>query len=155
MGESARICRRCRALPSARRDRNVLVYEVTGSDAERDKPAQVLQEFYVTVTRNACVAMSPMFAQEGLDQLNNYRCAAIDTALVKLGIAFSARYRLSYWDGAMMAAAETLGARVIYTVGCGVGEIVEHVAHALDNGLVPAHACPSGALIRDESAKPY
>jgi len=65
--------------------------------------------------------MSPVF--EWLDQLDSYRCAAIDVALLKLGIAFSARYRLSYWDGAMMAAAETLGARVIYTEDLGHGQV--------------------------------
>jgi hypothetical protein len=36
----------------------------------------------------------------------------------------------------------------LFSLGRGVGhpEIVEHVAHAIDNGFVRAHACPPRAL---------
>ena len=39
----------------------------------------------------------------------------IDAGLVKRGAAISARYQISYWDGAILAAAEALGAPVLYS----------------------------------------
>ena len=35
--------------------------------------------------------------------------------LIKVAIEISWRYRISYWDGAILAAAERLGAEVLYT----------------------------------------
>ncbi len=39
----------------------------------------------------------------------------IDSALVKTAAAVSARYSISYWDGAIVAAAEALGTPILYT----------------------------------------
>jgi predicted nucleic acid-binding protein len=111
-------------------DTNVLVYAATGTKAERAKrekaqaiiasanfgiSTQVLQEFYVVATRKARIKMPPNIALEWMDQLDGRPCVVIDPDLVKLAAAISIRYQISYWDGAILAAAEALGAEVVYS----------------------------------------
>jgi predicted nucleic acid-binding protein len=111
-------------------DTNVLVYAATGTQAERAKrekaqaliasvnfgiSTQVLQEFYVTATRKARIKMPPHIALEWMEQLDGRPCVIVDLDLVKLAAAISIRYQISYWDGAILAAAEALGAEVVYS----------------------------------------
>jgi predicted nucleic acid-binding protein len=111
-------------------DTNVLVYAATGTKAERAKrdkaqaiiestnfgiSTQVLQEFYVVATRKAHIKMPPNIALEWMEQLDGRPCVVIDPDLVKLAAAISIRYQISYWDGAILAAAEALGAEVVYS----------------------------------------
>jgi len=111
-------------------DTNVLVYAATGTPTERVKrdkaqsliasvnfgiSTQVLQEFYVVATRKARIKMPPEIALEWMEQLDGRPCVVIDPDLVKLAAAISIRYQISYWDGAILAAAEALGADVVYS----------------------------------------
>jgi predicted nucleic acid-binding protein len=111
-------------------DTNILVYAATGRGAEESKrsraldlineqdfglSAQVLQEFYVTVVRKARIPLAPSDALEWIEQLEAFPCLAIDSAIVKIAAEMSVRHRLSYWDGAIIAAAELLGARILYS----------------------------------------
>ena len=50
-------------------------------------------------------------------------CVPVDATLVKNGIVMSERYRISYWDGAILAAAEALGARTVYTEDLSDGQL--------------------------------
>ena len=111
-------------------DTNVLVYAAAGRGAAEAKrkralelienedfglSAQVLQEFYVTVTRKINPALSAERALEWMEQLEAFPCLAIDNALVKIAAEISERYQISYWDGAILAAAEALGAETLYS----------------------------------------
>jgi predicted nucleic acid-binding protein len=111
-------------------DTNVLVYAATGRGAEAEKrqralelidsadfgiSAQVLQEFYVTVVRKAAVPLAPAEALAWIEQLEAFPCVAIDSGLVKIAAEVSERHSISYWDGAILAAAEALGASVLYS----------------------------------------
>jgi predicted nucleic acid-binding protein len=111
-------------------DTNVLLYAATGTETERVKrekaqaliasanfgiSTQVLQEFYVNATRKAHIRMPPQIALEWIEQLDGRPCISVDPDLVKLAAAISIRYQLSYWDGAILAAAEALGAEVLYS----------------------------------------
>jgi hypothetical protein len=58
--------------------------------------AQVLQEFYVTVTRKIKVPMTAAAATEWIEQFEGFPCLAIDAALVKLAIEASERWRLFF-----------------------------------------------------------
>jgi predicted nucleic acid-binding protein len=91
--------------------------------------AQVLQEFYVVATRKAEVPLRPAAALDWIEQLEEFPCADVSPALVKLGAVMAERYRISYWDGAILAAAESLGAPVVYT---------EDLNHGQDYGAVRA-----------------
>jgi predicted nucleic acid-binding protein len=111
-------------------DTNVLVYAAAGRGAEEPKrkralelvehedfglSAQVLQEFYVTVVRKIAKPLSPERALEWIEQLEAFPCLPIDTALVKIAAEVSEVHRISYWDAAIVAAAEALGAKTLYT----------------------------------------
>jgi predicted nucleic acid-binding protein len=111
-------------------DTNILVYAAAGSGPDRLKrelalaliekenfglSAQVLQEFYVTVVRKIRVPLPPELAIEWIEQMEAFPCLPIDSGLVKIAIETGVRYRLAYWDAAIVAAAETLGARTVYS----------------------------------------
>ena len=111
-------------------DTNVLVYAAIGTGADLRKrkraleliesedfgtSAQVLQEFFVTVVRKAARPLSVMEAMEWIEQWAEFPCQAIDQRLVRIAIEQSERYSISYWDAAILAAAEALGARAVYS----------------------------------------
>ncbi len=111
-------------------DTNILVYAATGTQKEKDKrekafelieaggfgvSGQVLQEFYVVVTRKVSRPLSPVLAFGWIEQLDIWPCVPVDAHLVKAGIEMSERYKISYWDGAIVAAAVELGVRRLYS----------------------------------------
>lgn len=111
-------------------DTNVLVYAAAAGEREREKrqtalrlieetefglSAQVMQEFYVAVVRKAEIPLTPVKALEWLEQLRVFPCTDIDSNLVIVAVEISERYRISYWDGAIVAAAESLEAPILYS----------------------------------------
>ena len=111
-------------------DTNVLVYAVSSAAAEAGKrrkalelverydfglSAQVLQEFYVTVTRKIRKPLEPEAAVALMDEYRVFPTVATDYPLIVAAAELSLRYRISYWDGAILAAAEALQAPILYT----------------------------------------
>jgi predicted nucleic acid-binding protein len=111
-------------------DTNILVYAAIGTG--RDEPkrkraleliasedfgtsAQVLQEFFVTVVRKASRPLSAAQALEWIEQWAAFPCQAIDHQLVRIAVERSERFAISYWDAAILAAAEALGAGTVYS----------------------------------------
>lgn len=76
---------------------------------------QVLAEFYHNTVRKGKARLSHEHALEWIETLGDRPCAAVDVAMVTAGAAFSERYQISYWDGAMLAAANGMGAEIFYT----------------------------------------
>jgi predicted nucleic acid-binding protein len=111
-------------------DTNILVYAVSAlqEDAAKKSRAldlvqtadfgismQVLQEFFVTVTRKIQKPLAPETAVALLDEYRLFPTAYTDYPLILSAIEHSLRYGISYWDGAIVAAAEALEASVVYT----------------------------------------
>ncbi len=111
-------------------DTNVLVYAASSEpteDAKRAKAvdlidsvsfglsAQVLQEFYVVATSKAKRKLSAQRALWWLERFMLFPCVDTDAALVHEAALASEKHRISYWDGAIIAAAERLGAPILYT----------------------------------------
>lgn len=111
-------------------DTNILVYAASADPSEAAKrhialelieqeafalSAQVLQEFFVTVTRKFERPMAADQAMEWIEQLEAFPCCATDSALVKVAIEISERYRISYWDGAIIGAALKAGVETLYS----------------------------------------
>jgi predicted nucleic acid-binding protein len=111
-------------------DTNVLVYAAVGAGKEERKrkralelieseefgtSAQVLQEFFVTVVRKASRPLSAAQALEWIEQWAAFPCQTIDHQLVRIAIEVSERYAISYWDAAILAAAEALGCLTVYS----------------------------------------
>jgi predicted nucleic acid-binding protein len=106
-------------------DTNVLVYAL--DDAEPEKrdtarrllgsteygqfvlSAQILSEFYVTVTRQLAEPVSEAKAEEAVRWLGLNPIVSIDQALVRSAVQTSRASQLSYWDGLVVAAAASSG----------------------------------------------
>jgi predicted nucleic acid-binding protein len=77
--------------------------------------AQVLAEFISVTTKKV---KSPWSIDDALDWIEAFEglpCISVDAALVRYGAELAVRHKLSYWDGAIIAAAHKLNARVVYT----------------------------------------
>jgi predicted nucleic acid-binding protein len=111
-------------------DTNILVYAAlgTGNDERKRKralqliesedfgtSAQVLQEFFVTVAKKASRPLTAAQALEWIEQWMAFPCQAVDHQLVRIAIEQTERYMISYWDAAILVAAEALGAETVYS----------------------------------------
>jgi predicted nucleic acid-binding protein len=111
-------------------DTNIIAYAASKAAEDRGKAsialdliatanfglsAQVLQEFYVTATRKLRVRLSHHEALDWIEALEEFPCVAVDASLVYQGAERAERYRISYWDGAIIAAAERLSAQLVYS----------------------------------------
>lgn len=77
--------------------------------------AQVLQEFYANAIRLKPTPLTPDVAQQWVELLSESECLAVDQRLVLEGIALSRRFKISYWDGAIIAAAHAIGCTTVYS----------------------------------------
>lgn len=111
-------------------DTSILLYAALGRDpagARRDRAraivltedyctsSQVLAEFYYNAIKKGPRPLTPDKAREWVRVIAMKPCQAVTSEVVMAGIDHARRYQLSYWDGAIIAAAERLGARVIYS----------------------------------------
>ncbi|MBO6724337.1 MAG: PIN domain-containing protein [Rhizobiaceae bacterium] len=111
-------------------DTNVLVYAALGrfsapekyerakqivADEDYSTSAQVLQEFYVNAIGKSDKPLSPSKAAQWIEVVCRKPCQEVDSAVVMRGIENSQAYNISYWDGAILAAAERLGVSRLYS----------------------------------------
>lgn len=113
-------------------DTNVLVYAYDDSEPRRQALAeelvlrlmtedrirlstQVLQEFFVTITRKV---ENPREPSEAIDLLGSFMLwpiLAIDASLVQDAAVLSVKATISLWDALIVVAARRSGAAVLYT----------------------------------------
>ena len=112
-------------------DTNVLVYAVSTADEDAEKrrvaldllaardlalSLQVLQEFYVQATRESRPgALSHHEATSFIEALQRFRVQAVTLGVLRTAFAIRERFRLSYWDSAILAAARTCGCDTVYS----------------------------------------
>jgi predicted nucleic acid-binding protein len=124
-------------------DTNVLVYAVDEDEPEKRDAArellgaaqpgelalsaQVLSEFYVTVTRKLPRPVPETKAAELLQWLELLPVVAIDAALVKHGAEVSRSAQLSYWDGLVVAAAVRADCRRLLSEDLNDGQLIATV----------------------------
>lgn len=118
-------------------DSNVLLYAAGGRAQAPEKharavevlqmefglSAQVLAEFYAAAVRKGPKPLAPEVARQWVINLAKKPCLPVDVNIVRSGIEISQRYQISYWDGAIIAAAERLGAKTLYTEDLGDGQL--------------------------------
>jgi predicted nucleic acid-binding protein len=119
-------------------DTNVLLYAASQRTAETRKKAraaelidtvsfatsaQVLAEFYTIATCKGEPPMTPAEALEWIDAITLNPCVPVDVDIVVRGIELSVRYQTSYWDGAIVAAAEMQGATTLYSEDLSDGQM--------------------------------
>ena len=113
-------------------DSNVLVYaEDASAGAKRDTAArllerlwetqtgcvsvQVLQEFFVTVTRKVPKPMAPELAEERVRDLSRWTVFAPGPADVLAAIALSRQHQLSLWDAMIVESAAQSGCGILWS----------------------------------------
>jgi len=113
-------------------DTNVLVYLRDSSDPEKQRAAarwmaylwdtgggrlslQVLQEYYVTVTRKLNPGLPPPEAREDVAALRVWSPLPPDTELLEEAWTVEDRYELSFWDSLIVASAHRLECSVLLT----------------------------------------
>jgi predicted nucleic acid-binding protein len=123
-------------------DTNILLYAASRNLADLEKKkiaidlmaetrfglsAQVLQEFYTVATKKADFRMGPDRALEWIETLEEFPCLPVDAGLVKTAAEVSVRFRISYWDGAILAAARAMGAATLYSEDLNHGQSYDGV----------------------------
>ena len=119
-------------------DTNVLLYAALASqeDAEKRSTArevlktpdialsvQVLQEFYWQATHPARTGRLPHAqAMEFLRLFRHKPVQPITREVFELAVVISQRYRITYWDGAILAAAHSLGCDAVYSEDLSAGQ---------------------------------
>ena len=111
-------------------DTNVLIYAVSPSPQEADKrrraqelleddltlSVQVLQEFYYQVTRpNRTDPLTHAQALGFLKSIDSFPVQPVTLELFHSAVSISRRFQLSYWDGAILAAARAAGCDAVYS----------------------------------------
>jgi predicted nucleic acid-binding protein len=125
-------------------DTNILLYSISRDPAEsakrdraidlleRDDGAlsvQVLQEFYVQATRSTRPDPLPHEIAAGLIATwMRFRVQEITLSILTGALEIKATHGLSYWDGAIIAAARALGCCELYSEDMTHGREVEGVA---------------------------
>jgi predicted nucleic acid-binding protein len=84
---------------------------------------QVLQEYYVTMTRELDPGLSAEEAREDVRDLAAWRPLRIDQPIVEAAWRTEDRYGLSFWDSLIVAAAQATGCEALLT---------EDLQHGLD-----------------------
>ncbi len=109
-------------------DTNILLYAASRSKSEQRKRAkarelltldhvglsvQVLAEFYVNAT--AKLKVPEELVTRVLESLENYQILPLTEAVFWAALAIKKRHQISYWDGAIIAAAAELGCHTVYS----------------------------------------
>lgn len=68
---------------------------------------QVLQEFYVAVTLKIPQPLGPRKAREIVSDLGTWTVAVLEVSDTLKASELSERYRMSFWDGLILAAAQS------------------------------------------------
>ncbi len=119
-------------------DTNVLLYAASREPEESQKrtrarallaepdlavSVQVLQEFYHLATRPTRKGrLSHADAMRFLDPILLLRVQVLTVDLFRSGVSVSQRFGLSYWDGAIVAAARAAGCDVVYSEDMSAGQ---------------------------------
>ena len=105
-------------------DTNVFVYAIDRHAGAKQKRAQellaqlgssivlssqVLQEFYVTVTRKLAKPLPPDEAERRVHELSGLDVLLIDVPIIRAAITLSRHHRLSFWDALVIGSAHARG----------------------------------------------
>lgn len=111
-------------------DTNILLYARDASEPEKQAVAaqrldqlwdgqngklsvQVLNEYFVNVTRKLDPGLSPDEAWDDIEALSVWEPLQMDMPLLQRGYAVHRRYGLSWWDSLIVAAAEVASCATI------------------------------------------
>jgi predicted nucleic acid-binding protein len=113
-------------------DANVLIYAATGQETDPRKferatailgeaqfglSTQVVGEFVKNVRdpKKMSTPLSEHEAHDWLDRLFMFPVITIDRGIIQRAMYFQIRYKINYWDGQVIAAAERFEADTLYS----------------------------------------
>ena len=135
-----------KAEPEVFVDTNVLLYATSGALSEAKErgvarrileeddwcvSVQVLQEFYVNATGKLRTKIQPQSVASFIRLVLTRPVVVTTPDLFTRAVDISHRYRISYWDAAIVAAAAHMGCRTLLTQDLNSGQTYEGVT-ALD-----------------------
>lgn len=121
-------------------DTNILLYASSRTEAEQEKrkvargllsrdgvgmSVQVLAEFYVNAVSKLKLPEERVMAV--LAKLESYPILPVDESVFWSALEIRKRYGVSYWDGAIIAAAVELGCDTVYSEDLNHGQIYASV----------------------------
>ncbi len=123
-------------------DTNILLYSISKSEKERNKrelsieilkrnnlgfSLQVFQEFYVNATGKIKHPITASQATTYIESLCRFPVVAIDLDIMRYAIKCRDRYGFSYWDSAIIAAANRLKCDTLLSEDLQHGQIVNGI----------------------------
>ena len=125
-------------------DTNVLVYSRDARDALKQGRArewleflwearrgrisrQVLQEYYVTVTRKLSPGLGTDDARSDVRALFHWLHAIDPTVIIESAWAFQDRCQLSFWDALILGAAQAMGCGTVLSEDLPTGQVLEGI----------------------------
>jgi predicted nucleic acid-binding protein len=125
-------------------DTNIFVYAFERSDSPRKQVArnlvvqlmrtgqlrfstQILQEFFVTMTRKVAQPSEPTEVVQFMDDLIRWPFVAVDYALIRQAAQLTQEATISFWDALIVAAAARSGSSVLYTEDLNHGQLISGV----------------------------
>lgn len=125
-------------------DTNIFVYAADESAEEKEKhelatgvlttdpdrlviSAQVLQEFYVTVTRKLRTPLSEARAAGAVQGMAKLEVVRVDGAIVCSAVDASREARISLWDALIVEAARAAGCSRVLTEDLSHGQVIRGV----------------------------
>ncbi|MGB9814160.1 MAG: PIN domain-containing protein [Thermovenabulum sp.] len=125
-------------------DTNVLVYAHDASAGRKHEIAkellkelwdtrkgclstQVLQEFYVTITKKVKKPLSPLQASQIISDLGFWKLDMPDVGDILEAIQISQRYMISFWDSLIICSAINLDCDVIWSEDLNPGQYFDKI----------------------------
>jgi predicted nucleic acid-binding protein len=123
-------------------DTNIFIYSVSHSTEDRAKKKraedliaetdfalslQVVQEFINTCLGKSRLGISRESMSETVGFLFSFPCALASEETVLAAIEIQHRFQIKYWDAAIIAAAQELGCRTVYSEDLNHGQIYNGV----------------------------
>ena len=123
-------------------DTNILLYAAGAAKSAPEKhavaqgllttdfgvSAQTLGEFYLNAVTKGAPPMAPAKAEAWVKALARKPFQVNDQSVAFRAINLSQRYQIRYWDAAILAAAEKLGAKTVYSEDLSHGQAYGAVA---------------------------
>jgi len=134
------------AVDTADQAKQARALEILEPDDEKDYvvSAQVLGEFYATVTGKLKTAVTPADGRAMVERMKQLPVVPVDVLLVEAAIAGTVAWGISYWDSLIVSAATAAGCPVMLS---------EDLAHGQVYGSVEV-VNPFGADVASDAASP-
>jgi predicted nucleic acid-binding protein len=88
---------------------------------------QVLQEFYVTITRKLPKAIDPRIAKEIVTDLLEWEVVTIEGPMILNAMELNQKHSFSFWDSLIIAAAEKAGCALLLSEDLASGRSIGQI----------------------------